>query len=56
MKWVLRCLRSTNVTYNGYTEMVCHNCNVYFTGVLDRRDLSLNMSHNTVVENMLKVE
>jgi hypothetical protein len=25
MKWVLQCLRSTNVTYNGYTEMVCDN-------------------------------
>jgi hypothetical protein len=37
VKWVLQCLRSTNVTYNGYTEMVCDNCNVYFTGVLDRR-------------------
>jgi hypothetical protein len=37
VKWVLQRLRSTNVTYNGYTEMVCDNCNVYFTGVLDRR-------------------
>ena len=37
VKWVLRRLRRTNVTYNGYTEMVCDNCNVYFTGVLDRR-------------------
>jgi hypothetical protein len=37
VKWVLKHLRSTNVTYNGYTEMVCDNCNVYFTGVLDRR-------------------
>jgi hypothetical protein len=37
VKWLLQRLRSTNVTYNGYTEMVCDNCNVYFTGVLDRR-------------------
>ena len=37
VKWVLQRLRSTNVTYNGYTEMVCDNCNAYFTGVLDRR-------------------
>jgi hypothetical protein len=37
VKWVLQRLRSTNVTYNGYTEIVCDNCNVYFTGVLDRR-------------------
>jgi hypothetical protein len=35
--WVLQRLRSTNVTHNGYTEMVYDNCNVYFTGVLDRR-------------------
>jgi hypothetical protein len=34
VKWVLQHLRSTN---NGYTEMVCDNCNVYFIGVLDRR-------------------
>jgi hypothetical protein len=37
VKWVLRHLRSTNVTDNGYTEIVCDNCNVYFTSVLDRR-------------------
>jgi hypothetical protein len=37
VKWVLRCLRITNVIYNGYTEMVCDSCNVYFTGFLDRR-------------------
>jgi hypothetical protein len=37
VKWVLQRLRSTNFTYNGYTEMVCDNCNVYFIGVLDRR-------------------
>jgi hypothetical protein len=37
VKWVLQCLRSTNVTYNGYTKMVSNNCNAYFTGVLDRR-------------------
>jgi hypothetical protein len=37
VKWVLQRLRSKNVTYNGYTEMVCDNCNVYFTSVLDRR-------------------
>ena len=36
-KWVLQHLRSTNVTYNGYTKLVCNNCNVYFIGVLDRR-------------------
>ena len=37
VKWVLQCLRSTNVTYNGYTEMICADYNVYFTSVLDRR-------------------
>jgi hypothetical protein len=37
VKWVLQHLRITNVTYNGYIEMFCDNCNVYFTGVLDRR-------------------
>jgi hypothetical protein len=37
MKWVLHRLRSTNVTYNGYTKMICDNCNIYFTGVFDRR-------------------
>jgi hypothetical protein len=37
VKWVLQYLRRTNITYNGYTEMVCDNCNVYFTSVLDRR-------------------
>jgi hypothetical protein len=38
LKWVLQCLRCTNVTYNGYTEMVRDNCNVYCnTTVLDRR-------------------
>ena len=37
VKWVLQHLRNTNVTYNGYTKMVSDNCNVYFTGVLDRR-------------------
>jgi hypothetical protein len=37
VKWVLQCLRSTNVTNNGYTEIVCDSCNAYFTGVLDRR-------------------
>jgi hypothetical protein len=37
VKWVLHYLRSTNVTYNGYTNMVYDNCNVYFTGVLYRR-------------------
>ena len=37
VKWVLQCLRSTNVIYNGYNEMVCDSCNVYFTGVLDKR-------------------
>jgi hypothetical protein len=37
VKWVLQHLRSKNVTYNGYTKMVSDNCNVYFTGVLDRR-------------------
>ena len=56
VKWVIQRLRSTNATYNGYTEIVCDNCNVYFTGVFDRRYLSLNMSHNTFVENMLEVE
>jgi hypothetical protein len=38
VKWVLQRLRSTNVTYNGYIEMVHDNCNVYCnTSVLDRR-------------------
>jgi hypothetical protein len=37
VKWVLQCLRSTNATCNGYTDIVCDNCNVYFTGVLDRK-------------------
>jgi hypothetical protein len=37
VKCVLQRLRSTNVTYNGYIEMVCDNCNVYFACVLDRR-------------------
>jgi hypothetical protein len=38
LKWVLQRLRSTNVTYNGYTDMVCDDCNVYCNiGVLDRR-------------------
>jgi hypothetical protein len=37
VKWVLQHLRSTNVTYNGYTEIVYDNCNAYFTGVLDKR-------------------
>jgi hypothetical protein len=36
VKWVLQCLRSKNVTYNGYTEIVRDSCNVYFIGVLDR--------------------
>jgi hypothetical protein len=35
VKMVLHHLRSTNVTYNGYTEIFCDNCNVYFIGVLD---------------------
>jgi hypothetical protein len=37
LKWVIQHLRITHVTYNGYTEMVCGNYNVYFIGVLDRR-------------------
>jgi hypothetical protein len=37
VKWVLQRLRSTNVTYNGYIEIVCDSCNVYFIRVLDRR-------------------
>ena len=38
VKWVLQRLRNKNVTYNGYTEMVCDNCNVYCnTNVLDMR-------------------
>jgi hypothetical protein len=37
VKWVLQHLRSTIVTYNGYTEIICDNWNVYFTSVLDRR-------------------
>jgi hypothetical protein len=37
VKWVLQRLRSTNFTYNGYTKIVFDNCNVYFTGVSDRR-------------------
>ena len=56
VKWVLQHLRSTNVTYNGYIEMVCDNCNVYFIGVLDRRRSITKYSHNTVVKDMLEVE
>jgi hypothetical protein len=37
LKWVFQRLRRTNVTYYGYTEMVCDNCNVYFIALLDRR-------------------
>jgi hypothetical protein len=38
VKWVLQHLRSTNVTYNGYTDMVCDDCNIFCnTCVLDRR-------------------
>lgn len=56
VKWVLQRLRNTNVTYNGYTEMVSDNCNVYLQVFWIGGDLSLNMSHNTVVEDMLEVE
>jgi hypothetical protein len=45
VKWVLQRLRSTN---NGYTEMVCDNCNVYFTGVLDiRRSITKYVSQHS---------
>ena len=38
MKWVLQRLRSANITYNGYIDMICDDCNVYCnTSVLDRR-------------------
>jgi hypothetical protein len=38
VKWVLQHLRSTNVTYNGYSDMVCDDCNIFCnTCVLDRR-------------------
>jgi hypothetical protein len=29
VKWVFRHLRRKNFTYNGYTQMLCDNCNVY---------------------------
>ena len=49
MIWVLQHLRSTNVTYNGYTEMLCDNCNVYCnTGVLDgRRSITKYVSQHS---------
>ena len=48
VKWVLQRLRSTNATYNGYIEMVCDSCNVYFTGVLDRRrSITKYVSHHS---------
>jgi hypothetical protein len=34
---VLQRLRSKNVTYNCYSEIIYDNCNVDFIGVLDRR-------------------
>jgi hypothetical protein len=38
VKWAFQRLRSTNVTYNDYTNMVCDDCNVYCnTSVLYRR-------------------
>jgi hypothetical protein len=50
VKWVLQRLRSTNVTYNGYIEM--YILQVFWIG----GDISLSMSQNTVVEDMLEVE
>ena len=47
VKWVLQRLRSTNVIYNGYTEMVCDSCNVYFTCVLDRRSITKYVSQHS---------
>jgi hypothetical protein len=47
VKWVLQHLRRKNVTYNGYTEMICDNCNVYFTGVLDRRSITKYVSQHS---------
>jgi hypothetical protein len=37
VKWVLQCFRGTSVTYNGFSGLVCGNCNLDFAGFLDRR-------------------
>jgi hypothetical protein len=41
VKWVLQSLRSKSVTYNGYNELLCDNCNLDFAGILDRRRSTL---------------
>jgi hypothetical protein len=53
VKWVLQRLRRTNVTYALRWSMiiVMYSLKVFWIG-----DLSLNMSHNIVVEDMLEVE
>ena len=56
VKWVLQRLRSKNVTYNGsmrwFVIIVMYILQVFWIG----GDLSLNISHNIVVEDMLEVE
>jgi hypothetical protein len=37
VKWVLQCIRGTRVTYNGFSGLVCGNCNLGFVGMLDKR-------------------
>jgi hypothetical protein len=37
VKWVLQSFRGTSVTYNGFSGLVCGNCNLDFAGILDRR-------------------
>jgi hypothetical protein len=41
VKWVLQSFRGTSVTYNGYSELICDNCNLDFAGILDRRRSTL---------------
>jgi hypothetical protein len=37
IKWVLHSFRGTSVTYNGFSGLVCDNCNLDFAGILDKR-------------------
>jgi hypothetical protein len=41
VKWVLQCFRGTSVTYNGFSGLVCGNCNLGFAGMLDKRRFTL---------------
>jgi hypothetical protein len=41
VKWVLQSFRGTSVTYNGFSGLVCGNCNLDFAGILDRRRSTL---------------